>query len=175
MRHKPLLGGLALALTGWLAACGGSAAVKPHAVAPTSWQLPALAGPPSVAKFCTLLANQIGHLGTVPRNNPAQFEGVLVDFADAVPAVVAAAPPAIAPAAQYFLGASGRYYQALADYSLHVKDVPPSQGAPLNSAQGQATTHQFEVWVEQNCHFDPLAPNSITPAMMAAPSTTPAT
>lgn len=118
-----------------LAGCGGS---RHHSSAPTTtllqtdvWKVPAVAGPPSSANFCTVLVAMYSHESQLPLATPPVKKEILSDFSAAIPVALAAAPSNIAAPARTYLSSLGTLLDALVKGDLDYKKVPAATLTPL--------------------------------------------
>jgi hypothetical protein len=154
------------------AACGGTGAGAKHPALPT-WHAPVVTGGPSVANFCTLLVADVRHLSELDASaDPAQAAQVLNEYVAAAPAIVAVAPPAIAPATRAYVAETATVYGALAasqTKSPATKSSAASSGllGQFSSPQSVAAVDLFRGFAEQHCGFDPFNPSTaphVTPS-----------
>lgn len=143
-----------------LSACGGHA--SPRSTGPTTtlltadtWALPAVSGPPSGAKFCTLLVATYRHLGQLPQaaNNKVR-QAIVGDYTTAAPTVIAAAPPPIAGAARTYLTTIVEILADLNRVGLNAKKLPQGQLGPLllDPKVKAASTEIFD-FSQKHCHY----------------------
>lgn len=151
-----------------LAACGGAkAAGARHAPSPAKappvtgvaaasagWP-PALApGPASTARFCSALVDQYRHLQTTAATDTrAGRIALLDDYVAFTPTVVAAAPPAVASAAQLYLTSIAKVLHAYVQAGLDMAKVPVQVGSLLTNAQVSAAGKQVLAFSSQQCHY----------------------
>lgn len=155
LRVQSVLAGAAVLCA---ASCGGH---KPHAAHPapvqrSAWQLPAANGGPSVANFCALFADEVGHLRDLGNRPPAQaFVQTLYDLAAEAPSIAAAAPPEIAPAAKVYFSDMALTYKVLVDAQTHQPGPDFAVLKKTVSGQDPHIPNQVTAFTQANCHFDP--------------------
>ncbi|MDQ6837517.1 MAG: hypothetical protein M3137_04030, partial [Actinomycetota bacterium] len=120
------------------------------------WKPPVVAGPPSTAKFCTLLVADYDHLGTNPRAaNLKVRQQIIGDFISFTPTVIAAAPTPIAAAAATYLGGITQILTILNAAGLNAAKTPQgSIGMILLDPQVSAASTQVLSFAQQNCHYN---------------------
>ena len=140
-----------------VAGCGGhkpTAAAKP--VHRSSWQLPATAGAPSVANFCTLFGAEVSHLRALGNKPSAQaMVQTLYDLAAEATNVGAAAPPQIATAAKVYFSDLALTYRVMVDAQTHQPGPNYADLKKTVTGQNPQIADQITSFTEANCHFDP--------------------
>lgn len=148
------------------AGCGGS----PRSTAPSSsrptppvtavaadhWVPPTVPGPPSTAKFCTLLVADYMHIQTNAIATTMKVRQQIVgDYVRFTPTVVGAAPPPIAAPATLYLSSIAKLLGILNKVGLDASKAPPGQvGAILLDPQVRAAGTQVFAYSKQYCHYD---------------------
>ncbi|MDQ2728138.1 MAG: hypothetical protein M3Y91_09825 [Actinomycetota bacterium] len=150
---------------GAVGACGGghrstkapaSTTSAPAVVATDTWKPPDVPGPPSTAKFCTLLVAQYQHIKTNTIAVSLKVrQQIVADYVRFTPTVVAAAPPEIAPAAATYLQGTAKILSLLNAAGLNAAKTPPgSIGTVLLDPQYNAASTRAVAFAQQNCHYD---------------------
>lgn len=126
------------------------------AVQSDDWTPPVVSGPPSTAKFCTLLVADYTHLKTNAIAVTMQVrQEIIGDYVRFTPTVIAAAPPQIAPAAALYLQSIAKVLGVLNSVGLNPAKAPPGQiGSVLTDPSVQAASVQVLDFSQQNCHYD---------------------
>ena len=151
------------------AGCGGHKTHPPTAkpVQRSSWQLPATAGAPSAANFCTLYAAETEHLHALG-NRPSTQNTVqtLYDLAAQANDIANAAPPQIAPAAKVYFSDMALTYRVMVDAQTHQPGPTYNDLRKAIAGQDPNIANQITAYTQANCHFDP---NNSTPPAPAPP------
>ena len=149
---------------GAVGACGGnhsskastSATSTPTVVTADRWKPPVVAGPPSTAKFCTLLVAQYQHVQTNALAVTLKIrQQIVADYVRFTPTVIAAAPPEISPAATTYLQGIAKILSLLNAADMDAAKTPRgSIGTILLDPQFNAASTQAIAFAQQNCHYD---------------------
>lgn len=157
-RRGTALAAAALVLAG-ATACGGARPAPkaaPGAVAADRWAPPRAAGPPSVGGFCALLVADYRHIAAVARAPKLSVrEQIVKDYVSFAPAVMAAAPPQIAPAARLYLTSIATVMGDLDAAGLDAAKVSGTRAATLvTDPQVVSAGDQLLAFSRQYCHYD---------------------
>lgn len=148
----------ALAAMTAVGACGGgvtSHASRSSSVGADTWTPPAISGPPSTAKFCTLLVAGYQHLGQIPNavSNKVR-QDIVADFIAVVPKVIAAAPAEIAGPAAIYLRSVAQILSDLDRVGLNAQKLAPGQLSPLLlDPTIKAAGTKVIAYSQANCHY----------------------
>lgn len=120
-----------------------------------TWSLPTTSGGPSDANFCTLLVSLYQHMAKLPYTaNLHVRQQFVADYVSASPAVEAAAPASLAPAAKEYLGTVAATLAALGKVGLNSRKLGPgSLGPSLLDPKFSAASQQVLAFSQQTCHY----------------------
>jgi hypothetical protein len=121
-----------------------------------NWSPPALAGAPSAATFCALVTAVYEHEAELPRAATTKVkEQIVGDYISAVPQMVAAAPPDIAPAARTYFEGIARILRDLTRAGLDYRKLPAGTLGPLLLDPAmKAAGNQVIAYSQTTCHYN---------------------
>lgn len=148
-------------LVALLTGCGGghsSADSGPTTTLLTAdrWTPPAATGPPSTAKFCTLLVADYQHLASLAAAPKLKVrQEIITDYVDFAPTVIAFAPPTIAVAAKLYLDSIATVLRNLNAVGLDAQKLRTGAGISLLLDPNVRTAGDAVLnFSAQYCHYD---------------------